>query len=71
VFIYGFLLMRRVRAEGGEVRSDAILSMIFQLMSSVVLSPKILSESVMINKERLCGSKRLLTIDAHSDGVKK
>jgi len=25
VFIYVFLLMRRVRAEGGEVRSDAIL----------------------------------------------
>jgi hypothetical protein len=45
--------------------------MIFQLMSSVVLSPKILSQSVMINKERLCGSKLLLTIDAHSDGVKK
>jgi hypothetical protein len=45
--------------------------MIFQLMSSLVLSAKILSQSVTINQERLYGGKLLLTIDAHSDGVKK
>jgi hypothetical protein len=45
--------------------------MIFQLMSSLVLSRKILSQSVMINQKRLYGGKLLLTIDAHSDGVKK
>jgi hypothetical protein len=46
-------------------------SMISQLMSSLVLSPKILRQAVMANQERCCGGKLLLTIDAHSDGVKK